>query len=106
MEPAQERRRLGSRREKYPVLRFYTRVISFSSFVVLGVGVVFGVLVILYAEQGPRERLWNGLATIGISVLYFVLARATAEVLYLLLDVARHLRTTQRERAETVSESH
>jgi hypothetical protein len=95
MEPLPERRRRGSRREKYPVLRLYTRVISLSSFVVLVMGVLFGVLVMLYAEQPLRTRLGNGLTAIGLGFAYFVIARSVAEVLYLLLDVARHTRASR-----------
>ncbi len=49
MPPNWDRRRQGNDRERYPALRLYAKVINLTGFVGLVVGVVFAVLVLLFA---------------------------------------------------------
>ena len=89
MQPSQERRRLGTRRRKYPALRLYAKMMSWSSVAVLVVGIVLGVLMIVFDEQPLWIGSGNGFLVIAGGALYFIVARGVAEILYLLLDMAR-----------------
>lgn len=91
----EERRRRGNNREKYPVLRFYAKIVNLSSLVVATVGVVFAALIAIYAEQPPLERATSALIALGVALFYFVVARGTAEMIYLLVDVAQNARITR-----------
>ena len=90
MQPSQERRRLGTKRRHYPALRLYAKMMSWSSVAMLVVGIVLGVLMIVFAEQPLSRGLSNGFLVIAAGALYFIVARGVAEILYLLLDVARN----------------
>ncbi len=89
MHRSQERRRLGKDRKSYPILRLYAKMMSWSSVAVLVVGIVLGTLTIVFAEQPLSGGLGNGFLVIAAGALYFIVARGVAEILYLLLDVAR-----------------
>lgn len=90
MQPTQERRRLGAERYKYLVLRLYARMLKWSSIFVLVVSVVSGMVIILFALPPAPARFSNGFLMMGAGTAYFVVARGMAEILYLLLDVARN----------------
>lgn len=93
MEEFRERRR--QQREKYVVLRFYAKMVSWLSFIGLGVALLFGLLVIVYGEMPASQRFWYGFISAAGGLIYFVLFRAAAEAIYLLFDVARHSRASR-----------
>ncbi|MCH7566917.1 MAG: hypothetical protein IH787_04570 [Nitrospirae bacterium] len=90
MQPAQERRRLGPERRSYQDIRVYARMVTWSSFVVLVLGAVLGVLIIWFGAQPLWARVSNGFWAMVAGGVYFILARASADILYLLLDMARN----------------
>ena len=105
MQPSQERRRLGRKRRNYPALRLYAKMMSWSSVAMLVVGIVLGVLMIVLAEQPLSRGLSNGFLVIAAGALYFIVARGVAEILYLLLDVARNSSASGAAPADTPSNS-
>ncbi|MFQ5724616.1 MAG: hypothetical protein ACE5G6_08980 [Terriglobia bacterium] len=88
-------RRRHLQREKYLVLRFYAKLLSLLGFGAAAVGVLFGVLVLLYAEADDKLRYSRALLSGLLGGLSFVILRATAQVIYLLFDVARLARANQ-----------
>ncbi|MDA2912414.1 hypothetical protein MYX77_00380 [Acidobacteriia bacterium AH_259_A11_L15] len=94
MPEAYERRRQPER-GKYLILRFYAKLLSFLGFGAAVVGVVFGVLIVLYAEADDKLRYSRALLSVLLGGLTFVILRATAQVIYLLFDVARLARANQ-----------
>ncbi len=90
MQPTQERRRLVAERPSYQGIRVYARMVTWSSVVVLVLGAVLGVLIILFGAQPLWTRVSNGFWVMGAGGVYFILARASAAILYLLLDIDRN----------------
>ena len=90
MQPTQERSRLRAERPSYQGIRVYARMVTWSSVVVLILGAVLGVLIILFGAQPLWTRVSNGFWVMGAGGVYFILARASADILYLLLDIARN----------------
>ncbi len=91
MQPSQERRRLGKVRKRYPIVRLYAKMMSWSSVAMLVGGIVLGTLMIVFGEQPQWWRgTSNGFLVIAAGAVYFIVARGVAEILYLLLDVARN----------------
>ncbi len=105
MQPSQERRRLGKDRKSYPIVRLYAKMMSWSSVAVLVVGIVLGVLIIVFAEQPLSGGLSNGFPVIAAGALYFIVARGVAEILYLLLDVALNSFASEPTPTDTPSNS-
>jgi len=105
MQPSQERRRLGKDRKSYPIVRLYAKMMSWSSVAVLVVGIVLGVLIIVFAEQPLSRGLSNGFLVIAAGALYFIGARGVAEILYLLLDVALNSFASEPTPTDTPSNS-
>jgi uncharacterized membrane protein len=103
MQPSQERRRLGKDRKSYPTVRLYAKMMSWSSVAVLVVGIVLGVLMIVFDEQPLWIGSGNGFLVIAAGALYFIVARGVAEILYLLLDMARNSYTSRPAPAPTPS---
>ncbi len=95
MPPNWDRRRQGNGRERYPALRLYAKVINLTGFVGLVVGVVFAVLVLLFAEESLPQRVAHSAMALGAAAVYFIVVRAAAEIFFLLLDVARNLNATR-----------
>ncbi len=90
MQPTQERSRLRAERPSYQGIRVYARMVTWSSVVVLILGAVLGVLFILFGAQPLWARVSNGFWAMAAGGVYFILARASAAILYLLLDIARN----------------
>ncbi len=105
MQPSKERRRWGTKRRNYPVVRLYAKMMSWSSVAVLVVGIVLGVLMIVFAEQPLWLGSSNGFLVIAAGALYFIIARGVAEILYLLLDMARNSYTSRPASADNPSNS-
>ena len=105
MQPSQERRRLGKDRKRYPIVRLYAKMMSWSSVAVLVVGIVLGVLMIVFDEQPLWIGSGKGFLVIAAGTLYFIVARGVAEILYLLLDVARNSFASGSAPADTPSNS-
>ncbi len=90
MQPTQERSRLRTERPSYQSIRVYARMVTWSSVVVLILGAVLGVLIILFGAQPLWTRVSNGFWVMAAGGVYFIFARASADILYLLLDMARN----------------
>ncbi len=103
MQPSQERRRLGTKRRNYPALRLYAKMMSWSSVAMLVVGIVLGTLMIVFDEQPLWIGSGKGFLVIAAGALYFIVARGVAEILYLLLDVARNSFASRPAPADTPS---
>ncbi len=107
MQPAQEGRRLEPERASYQDIRVYARMVTWSSFVVLVLGAVLGVLIILFGAQPLWTRVSNGFWAMVGGGVYFILARASADILYLLLDMARNSYLSKKQtEGPARSESH
>jgi len=88
-----ERRR--AEREKYLVLRVYARLLTGLGYVVLVGGVLFAVLVLVFAEVPMQLRISNAFTALVMAAVYFVIVRATAQAIYLLFDVARNSKASR-----------
>ncbi len=99
MQPAQERRPLQLERANYRGIRVTARMVTWSSFVVLVLGAVLGVHIVWFGAQPLWTRVGNGFWAMVAGGVYFIFARASADILYLFLDVARntHSLTKQTE---------
>jgi len=95
MPPNWDRRRQGDGRERYPALRLYAKMINLTGFAGLVVGVIFAVLVLLFAEEPLLDRVAHSAMALGAAGACFIVVRAAAEIFFLLLDVARNLNATR-----------
>ncbi len=96
---------MGRKRRNYAALRLYAKMMSSSSVGMLVVGIVLGVLMIVLDEQPLWIGSGNGFLVIAAGALYFIVARGVAEILYLLLDVARNSFASGSAPADTPSNS-
>ncbi len=96
---------MGRKRRNYAALRLYAKMMSSSSVGMLVVGIVLGVLMIVFTEEPLSRRLSNGFLVIAAGAVYFIVARGVAEILYLLLDVARNSSASGAAPADTPSNS-
>ncbi len=107
MQPVQEGRRLGPERRSYQDIRVYARMVTWSSVVVLILGAVLGVLIILVGAQPLWTRVSNGFWAMVGGGVYFILARASADILDLVLDMARNSYLSEKQTEGLArSESH
>lgn len=92
---AQQLERRRGEREKYVVLRLYARMLSAMGYVALVGGVLFAILVMLFADVPVPLRVSNAFVSLVLGGVYFVVVRATAQAIYLLFDVARNSKVSR-----------
>ncbi|MFQ5778104.1 MAG: hypothetical protein ACE5IP_08860 [Terriglobia bacterium] len=93
MQQRVERRK--TERQRYRVLRAHAKMLSYESYTGLVAGVFVAGVLFAYVEEVFVVRFGFAFLTLLASAAYFRFARAHAQVIYILFDIAHNTRVNR-----------